>query len=526
MTCLLHTRIIVMLFACVTVPALVACGTVPTQPQQVAPSAVPAGAPPNGFGMQAALAGQPCSAAFPSTPGTGSHPIRQLFANTIAVIVQGVTTGLAGGVVQGITGSITSWFDRKQPGGAQNAASGVAGYAPTATGYPAFAGAYPQPTAGFPQMPGQVPGQIPGQMPGAYPSAPTGFPQPGAGCPQVAAAYPQGVPAFPQAAPAAFPAPQMAAPYPSPATAYPASPAAYPATPTAAYPASPPAYPATASAYPPNPTAYPPNPTAYPQPAPVYGQTVPSYPQPAIGDPQNPGVFPQPGVATPASATLPAGAGPSPYAAAPIQVFDPKTGQMTTGLVSDPSTAAAGSPAAQPTIYAGLAYEVHLLGAGGTSTPVNAATYEFHTGDRFVVHFRPTLPGHLKVFNINPLGKRTRIDSADLAAGVMSTLGPYEFTAATGDESLQLTLSPCQSPELLATTRDIIKVSSKVGPSSGPVLSSCTMTSRSISEPQTRDIVKVALDDSTSFALDPVSPTELSSGNLAPREITIVFHHR
>ena len=95
----------------------------------------------------------------------------------------------------------------------------------------------------------------------------------------------------------------------------------------------------------------------------------------------------------------------------------------------------------------------------------------------------------------------------------MSTLGPYEFTAATGDESLQLTLSPCQTPALLATTRDIIKVSSTVGSSSAPALSSCAMGSRSISEPQTRDIVKVALDDSTSFALDPVSPTELSSGN-------------
>jgi hypothetical protein len=43
---------------------------------------------------------------------------------------------------------------------------------------------------------------------------------------------------------------------------------------------------------------------------------------------------------------------------------------------------------------------------------------------------------------------------------------------------------------------------------------------------RTRDIRNVALDGGTSFALDPVSRQELSSGNVTPREVTIVFHHR
>ncbi|MEJ0006783.1 MAG: hypothetical protein WDM77_10580 [Steroidobacteraceae bacterium] len=87
-------------------------------------------------------------------------------------------------------------------------------------------------------------------------------------------------------------------------------------------------------------------------------------------------------------------------------------------------------------------------------------------------------------------------------------------------------MTPCQSPELLASTRDIIKVSATVGSTSAASLSSCSVTSRSVSDTLTRDIVKVAVDDSTSYALDPVSATELSTGNLAPRQITIVFHHR
>lgn len=42
---------------------------------------------------------------------------------------------------------------------------------------------------------------------------------------------------------------------------------------------------------------------------------------------------------------------------------------------------------------------------------------------------------------------------------------------------------------------------------------------------KTRDIQKVAVDNGTAFALDPVSAGELSAGQVAARAVNIVFHH-
>ena len=180
-------------------------------------------------------------------------------------------------------------------------------------------------------------------------------------------------------------------------------------------------------------------------------------------------------------------------------------------------------------LYAGIAYEVHILGADGTfSTPVNPATYEFHTGDKFMVYYRPSLPGHMEIHNINAAGKQTLIDSSIMAAGAMVGLGPYQFTNDAGDESLLLVLSPCSTPQLLTTTRDIVKVDATTQAPQGKAvqLGDCgAPTSRGL-DVRTRDIEKVAVEGTTSFALDPVSPKELKAGQVTPREIPIVFHHR
>jgi hypothetical protein len=170
-----------------------------------------------------------------------------------------------------------------------------------------------------------------------------------------------------------------------------------------------------------------------------------------------------------------------------------------------------------------VAYEVHAVGANGTSTPVDPTTYVFRTGDRFVVYYRPSMPGKMEVFNINPLGQQTRIDAVNMAGGQLATLGPYQFTSTTGDEALRIVLSPCSSPELLTQTRDIVNVSGSAPASGGVQIGSCGTSTRDI---RTRDITKVALDGGTSFALDPVSQAELASGQLAPRELKIYFHHR
>lgn len=243
--------------------------------------------------------------------------------------------------------------------------------------------------------------------------------------------------------------------------------------------------------------------------------TAPAYPTP--NDPyataQNP-AYP--------SAPYPS-AGVDPYATGTTQYYDPQTGQ--TG-----SASAYGYPSATSgydgTLYAGLAYEVHALQPDGSSFPVNAAVHEFRTGDRFMVHYRPSLPGRLDVVNINPLGVQTRIDSVEMAAGQLASLGPYQFTANKGDEALRLVLAPCSTPQLITATRDIVNVSGNAPASGGVSLGNCGVVGRSVDKVKTRDITKVAVDGTTSFALDPVSQSEFASGNVASREITIVFHHR
>jgi len=166
---------------------------------------------------------------------------------------------------------------------------------------------------------------------------------------------------------------------------------------------------------------------------------------------------------------------------------------------------------------------------------VNAATHEFHTGDRFRVSFRPTLLGRLDIYNINPYGRETQIDSVEMAAGQLTTLGPYEFAATRGDKALRFVMTPCGTEQLLASTRDIVNVGpgvtadySTAAPASGGVsLQNCgAPTTRSVGQVKTRDIQKVGVDGTTSFALDPVSQVEMASGQLAPREFTVYFHHR
>jgi len=229
--------------------------------------------------------------------------------------------------------------------------------------------------------------------------------------------------------------------------------------------------------------------------------------------------------ATPTFAPPPTFESPPAFAPAPApQFFDTQTGAVTT---PDPVFAQAfAAPAADDALFAGLAFEVHAVLPGGATAPVNPATHEFRTGDRFVLFYRPTLPGQMDVYNINPAGQQSHIDRADLAAGQLAQLGPYEFAAMTGDEQLRLVLSPCSSPELMAATRDIVNVSAAALTAPSFSLAGCSPQTRSVREHRTRDIRKVAVEGTTAFALDPVSAAEFSSGQVTPREVTILFRHR
>ena len=191
------------------------------------------------------------------------HYFRELFAGTLAAVLQAATGGLAGAV----NGSITHWFEKKGKGPAQGYPA--AGYDPNQMG---SQGAAPYPSSGYPEASAYPPAQAP-----TYP----GYTDP------TANAYP--------AAPA----------YPAPESAYPS--AAYPST---AYPSTP----------------YPTDPNAA------------------------------------------------------AQVYDPRTGQVATGGDNPYAMPASGYDG---TLYAGIAYEVHALSPDGSSTPINAATHVFRTGDSF-----------------------------------------------------------------------------------------------------------------------------------------------
>jgi hypothetical protein len=249
---------------------------------------------------------------------------------------------------------------------------------------------------------------------------------------------------------------------------------------------------------------------------------------PPMSFPATAGAFPTPG------------AGPGgPAAAGMIQ----PPGSVTPGSVpnapgqpspmSTPYPVASGSPplpgamavGVATALYAGIAFEVHLLGPGGSETAVDPATYIFHSGDRFLVYYRPSLPGRVRVSNVSPIGEVIPIESLTLAAGELAKLGPYQLTDPVGDEALRLVLEPCSTPELVAATRNIVKAAD-TGLGSDLHISSCQTAAQPAAGLATRNIVKATMDGSTGFALDPVNSQELASGRLAPRETSITIHHR
>jgi hypothetical protein len=467
----------------------------PAYPNTASPStAYPSQQPGYPVPGQAYPGGAPQYPGYPNLMPTPvpapSHFFRDLFAQTLAVVLQTTT----GGLLSSIGGRIMEWFARK--------GNNSQGYNPAAAN--PNGGQYPQyPGAGYPNS--------------AYSSTTTtpGYPS---------AAYPTS--SYPTAGPSVS--------YPGAVQAYPSQASANPALPTA--------YPTTAQAYPPQTSAYATQPPAYPTPTPgepgaayptatypTGAQTAGAYPTatqayPAPGYPTQAPAYPtQAGATTPAAY---AAAGTPGYSAAPPQVYDARTGLLVTAASNPYATRGLGMENA---VYAGIAYEVHALAANGQESPVNSATYEFHTGDKFMVYYRPSLPGHMEIYNVNTAGQQTLIDSSNMAAGQMTSLGPYQFTNQTGDESLRLVLSPCSSPQLLAATRDIVRADAS--PQSVPAntalkLASCGAPAARGLDVHTRNIEKVGVEGTTSFALDPLYLKESSSGQVTPREAIIVFHHR
>ena len=180
-------------------------------------------------------------------------------------------------------------------------------------------------------------------------------------------------------------------------------------------------------------------------------------------------------------------------------------------------------------------FDLDFNRADGHWAPIDPLSYQFRSGDRFMVYYRPSLPGRVDVFNINAAGQQSQIDASVVAAGELASLGPYEFTLLQGEETLILKLSPCATPATYSVTRNIVKAqdpqyvaTSNYSPDNQLGFDNCNNTStRGLkARPKTRDIKKVSVEGGTSFALDPIGANELGGGDMAPRQITITLHHR
>ena len=77
--------------------------------------------------------------------------------------------------------------------------------------------------------------------------------------------------------------------------------------------------------------------------------------------------------------------------------FNGEPGASVMGASPQPVATPMKSDRETPTaLHAGLAYEVHLIGRDGAARAVDPARHVFHTGDRFQVYYRPTLPGRVE----------------------------------------------------------------------------------------------------------------------------------
>jgi hypothetical protein len=190
-----------------------------------------------------------------------------------------------------------------------------------------------------------------------------------------------------------------------------------------------------------------------------------------------------------------------------------------------PPVAPVGIPAPRADLHAGIAYEVYVQGSDTRWIQVDPQTFIFATGQRFVVVYRPNLPGRLGVYNVNPQGQETAIDALDVSGGQLVPLGPYEFSGQKGDELLKIVLTPCVSSQAPAITRDIVRVDDTDASALPFRLSQCLP--KSDAPPVgTRDIKKVAMEGGTAFGLDRISESELQTGNLTPRSLAISLQHR
>jgi len=168
--------------------------------------------------------------------------------------------------------------------------------------------------------------------------------------------------------------------------------------------------------------------------------------------------------------------------------------------------------------YAGIAYAVFVITPGGEARRVDAASYQFHTGDRFFVRYVPNMPGRIDVTNINPQGSDVLLGSWPVAAGEPVTLpagGTFQFSGTSGDEILRLAFTPCTNgkPGTDISTNAVAMVNY------GALLPPCTRRPAA-----TRDIT-VHIENGVGYAVSQLDKTDLAAGAAESKAVNIRFQH-
>ena len=168
--------------------------------------------------------------------------------------------------------------------------------------------------------------------------------------------------------------------------------------------------------------------------------------------------------------------------------------------------------------YAGIAYTAYLVTNEAEPVRVDAATYQFHTGDQFFVRYVANMPGRLDVSNVNPRGQETRLGTWPVSAGQQGTIpaqGTFQFTGDSGDEGMRLAFTPCTSG---AATRDI-SINSTATVNYGGLLPVCS--ERTLA---TRDI-QIKSENGVGYAVAQLDKQELKAGAIETRLFMIRFRH-
>jgi hypothetical protein len=166
--------------------------------------------------------------------------------------------------------------------------------------------------------------------------------------------------------------------------------------------------------------------------------------------------------------------------------------------------------------------------AGGESSSLSSDSFSRSSAASEGVSRQPQAgrsgAGIVEAFNIDNTGREELIDQQQLAAAQFVTLGPYEFVNVKGSETLRVNLRPCVGNAGGAASRGLVRA--QIRPELAAVLLNCEDPALNQQKTAARGITKVAVEGGTNFALDPVSRSEIASGQIAPREVSIRFQHQ